>query len=292
VAEGEREGASGTDGEPRRSGRPPTPPAIGPRPSTEEIRNISFHTGVRGYDRRDVDRYVQRVNRIIAELEIASSPESAVRHALDRVGEQTSGILQRARETADEIVRTALSEADETIMRGRAEAEEIIADARAEADRIGAQAEADGRARIEQGERRRQTLESQGEQARAEAAEQLARAKSEANEIVARATKDAEEIIARADTQAVEHRAREEQRVEELRLQAEDELRALRAEINAVEAERDRILDEVHELAVRLDGLVDSGRPSPQLDAAPAADEVATGNGSPDAALQGDVRET
>src|ERR1700724_1461787 len=66
-----------------------------------DIRDVSFHTAVRGYERREVDRYVQRVNTVIAELEIAGSPEAAVRHALDRVGEQTSGILQQARETAD-----------------------------------------------------------------------------------------------------------------------------------------------------------------------------------------------
>ena len=80
-----------------------------------DVRDVTFHTSVRGYERREVDRYVQRVNRVIAELEIARSPESAVRHALDRVGEQTSGILQRARETADEIIHTARSEASRAL---------------------------------------------------------------------------------------------------------------------------------------------------------------------------------
>src|SRR5437764_10365622 len=102
----------------------------------DSVRNVSFPTAVRGYERREVDRYVQRVNRVIAELEITRSPESAVRHALDRVGEQTSGILQRARETADEIIHTARSEAEDTTARGKAGARELIEDARAEADRV------------------------------------------------------------------------------------------------------------------------------------------------------------
>jgi DivIVA domain-containing protein len=206
----------------------------------EEIRDVSFHVGVRGYDRREVDRYVQRVNRVIAELEIASSPQSAVRHALDRVGEQTSGLLQHARETADEIVRTARSEAEETIARAKAEAGDIVSDARAEGDRIVAEAEAD-----------------------------VTRAKSRASEIVAKASKDAEEILVRADTQVVDRRAREEQRLDDLRVKAEDDMAALRAETEAVEAERQRVLDQLRELAARLSDLSESGRMDVEPDAAP-----------------------
>jgi DivIVA domain-containing protein len=98
-----------------------------------EIRDVSFATAVRGYDRRAVDAYVKRVNRLIAELEVGRSPQAAVRHALDRVGEQTSGVLQRAREVAEEITATALAEAEGTTARARAEAEEILEDARMEA---------------------------------------------------------------------------------------------------------------------------------------------------------------
>src|SRR5437764_12528830 len=121
-----------------RASREPEPAPVSPARGQVrgDVRDVSVHTAMRGYERREVDRYVQRVNRVIAELEIARSPESAVRHALDRVGEQTSGILQRARETADEIIHTARSEAEETTGRGKAGARELIEDARAEADRV------------------------------------------------------------------------------------------------------------------------------------------------------------
>ena len=76
-------------------------------PLPRAIRDPSFPASVRGYDRRAVDGYVERVNRLIAELQISGSPRAAVRHALERVGEQTSGILQRARETAEEITSSA-----------------------------------------------------------------------------------------------------------------------------------------------------------------------------------------
>src|SRR2546423_148083 len=91
-----------------------------------DIRDISFHAAVRGYERHEVDRYVQRVNQVIAELEITRSPEAAVRHALDRVGEQTSAILQQARETADAIIDTARAEADEAVARAATESREIV----------------------------------------------------------------------------------------------------------------------------------------------------------------------
>jgi DivIVA domain-containing protein len=129
----------------------PSPGAPGERPAFSElqdrvpaeIRDVSFPSGVRGYDRRAVDVYVKRVNRVIAELEVSRSPQAAVRHALDRVGEQTSGILQRARETAEEIIASAQAEADETTARVRTEAEKINRGARAEADETTARAKAE-----------------------------------------------------------------------------------------------------------------------------------------------------
>jgi DivIVA domain-containing protein len=273
VVERERDRAKEAPGESPEVGVPSFPSASAPRAAADQIRDISFHPAVRGYDRREVDRYVERVNRTIAELEISSSPQSAVRHALDRVGVQTSGILQRARETADEIVRTARSEADETITRGKAEAAEIITEARAQADQLVSEAETAARARVEQAESERAALVKDGEAALAEAAAHTTHAKAQADEIVANATKEAEQILARADAHAVGLRAREEQRVEELRLEAEDEIRVLRAEIDSIEAERGRILDEVHGLAELLEQLVHASRPSAEPEQAPSADD-------------------
>ena len=68
----------------------------------EDVREVDFPIALRGYDRAAVDRYVERVNLLIAELEITSSPESAIRRALEEVSEETSGLLQRAYETAED----------------------------------------------------------------------------------------------------------------------------------------------------------------------------------------------
>jgi DivIVA domain-containing protein len=90
-----------------------------------ELREVSFSTAMRGYDREAVDRYVSRVNRVLAELQITAAPESAVRHGLEQATEETQGLLERAHETADEITRRSRSQADDLIQRATREAEEL-----------------------------------------------------------------------------------------------------------------------------------------------------------------------
>ena len=81
---------------------------------------------LRGYDREAVDAYVQQVARLIADLEARSSPQAAVRHALDQVGEETSGILERAHETADGVVARSQAQANERLERAEREAREVV----------------------------------------------------------------------------------------------------------------------------------------------------------------------
>jgi DivIVA domain-containing protein len=137
-------------------------PAAGRVPA--DIRDVSFHPAVRGYARREVDRYVERVNGVIAELEISRSPESAVRHALDRVGEQTSGILQQAGETADEITQTARADAEATVAGARSETSEIVTKAKAEAERIVEDAAAQAKERRAREEKRLEELRRRAEE--------------------------------------------------------------------------------------------------------------------------------
>src|SRR6266545_4865031 len=89
-----------------------------------DILNVSFPVSVRGYDRRAVDTYIKRVNRVIAELKVSASPPAAVRHALEQAGEQVQGLLQAARETAEEIIASGRQEAEEHT--AQAEADERL----------------------------------------------------------------------------------------------------------------------------------------------------------------------
>lgn len=178
-----------------------------------DIRNVSFPGSVRGYDRSAVDAYVKRVNRVIAELEMRSSPRAAVRHALEQVGEQTSGILQRARETAEEIIATARREAEETTARAKAEAAEIVVNASTEAER----------------------------------------AKAEADSLMAKARADAETILSQAKAEAERLLARTRDEVEALQEEGRARLRELHADIAATWKERRELLDDVQTIAKRLE---------------------------------------
>ena len=91
------------------------------------VVNADFPVALRGYDRMAVDAYVQQTGQLVAELQATRSPEAAVRRALERVGEQISGILQRAHETAEEITAQSRREAEDRLEKARVEAAEIVA---------------------------------------------------------------------------------------------------------------------------------------------------------------------
>jgi DivIVA domain-containing protein len=95
------------------------------------VRDVSFPIALRGYDRDAVDEYVRDVNRIIAELQVGRSPQSAIRHALDQVSDETRGILERAHETSDEITARSRVQADDRLQWAEREAREAIAAATA-----------------------------------------------------------------------------------------------------------------------------------------------------------------
>ncbi len=92
---------------------------------------VDFPVVLRGYDRLAVDAYVKKTTQLIAELQSTRSPEAAVRRALERVGEQISGILQRAHDTAEEITAQSRGEAEDRLEQVRREAAELTARAEA-----------------------------------------------------------------------------------------------------------------------------------------------------------------
>ncbi len=112
-------------------------------PDPLAIVDADFPTALRGYDRMAVDAYVQQTRQLVAELQATRSPEAAVRRALERVGEQISGILQRAHETAEQITAQSRSEAEDRLEQARQEAalitntaEQHVRDLDADTDRI------------------------------------------------------------------------------------------------------------------------------------------------------------
>ncbi len=110
------------------------------------VAGVDFPVALRGYDRVAVDAYVKQTSQLVAELQATRSPEAAVKRALSRVGEEVSGILQRAHETAEQITAQSRIEAEDRLETARQEAAEITAGAErrlkeldAETDRIWAE---------------------------------------------------------------------------------------------------------------------------------------------------------
>jgi DivIVA domain-containing protein len=93
------------------------------RSATERIANRDFPLAVRGYDRGAVDAFVQEVLEVVSELEGRQTRETVVQRALDEIGEETAGILQRAHETADEIAARSRAQAEGRIQRAEREAD-------------------------------------------------------------------------------------------------------------------------------------------------------------------------
>ncbi len=108
--------------------------------------DVDFPVALRGYDRLAVDAYVRKTSQLVAELQATHSPEAAVRRAVERVGEEISGVLQKAHETANQITAQSRSEAEDRLEVARRESIQITAEARArvndldvETDRIWAE---------------------------------------------------------------------------------------------------------------------------------------------------------
>jgi DivIVA domain-containing protein len=225
-----------------------------------EIRNVSFPASVRGYDRAAVDAYVKRVNRAIAELEVGRSPHAAVRHALEQLREQTSGILQRARETADEITAKARQEAEASSAREKAEAAAFVVNASAEAD-----AE------------------------RAEAAEVAAKASAEAERILAHSRAEAEEILTRSRAEAAERLQRSDEEAAALRERAEARKRALQADIQAIGEQQRALLDDIRGTAARLEQM--AGEAAARFPAGKPAEPAEQGTRAPEAEAEAEQTE-
>jgi cell division septum initiation protein DivIVA len=102
----------------------------------ERVRQVNFPIGLRGYERTAVDRYIAEVAQLVAELEARQLRETVVQRALEEVGEQTSGILQRAHETADDITTRSRRQADARLEDAEQHAETVRREAEAYADAV------------------------------------------------------------------------------------------------------------------------------------------------------------
>lgn len=197
--------------------------------SIERIRNANFSHSVRGYDRAEVDRFLAELADWLETGggEHATSLE-AVRVELERVGEQTAGILTEAHAAAEAIradaaaqVRQELVDANVTAESLRAEAGEWAGDARDEADAYSRKV--------------RTEADTYADQTRSESDVEI-------EEERARATKEAERIVGEA--------ARRKADIDSV--------------ISDLEQRRDAVLAELDRLASGIAGTATEHRPPPR----------------------------
>jgi cell division septum initiation protein DivIVA len=204
----------------------------------KQTRDTEFPVALRGYDRAAVDRYVEHVNRLLAELEISSSPESAVRHALDEVSEETRDILQHAHDTAEEITARSRSRADDRLQQAEQEAKELRATALREAQ--------------ETRDAAHREAEETREAARRETAELRETAAAEAAELRETASRESQQQRTAAQREAEELRATARGESEEMLEAAETRSRDLARSAEAIWRERRRLIDDMRGIGEQL----------------------------------------
>jgi cell division septum initiation protein DivIVA len=252
------------------------PSAIVSAPERERLikqtRGTEFPVALRGYDRAAVDRYVEHVNRLLAELEISSSPESAVRHALDEVSEETRDILQHAHDTAEEITARSRSRADDRLQQAEQEAKELRAAALREAQ--------------ETRDAAHREAEEAREAARREASELRETAASEAAELRDTATRETQQLRAAAQRDADEQRASARGESEEMLEAAETRSRDLARSAEAIWRERRRLIEDMRGIGEQLVAIGDVegkrfAKLADEIPLAAAHASPATHNGEP-----------
>jgi hypothetical protein len=202
-----------------------------------DVTGVDFPLSRRGYDRNRVDQYIERVSRIVVELEASRSPDAAIERALADVGEETSAILRRARGAAEDILAEAMAEAQQLAARAQAEAQQTRAEAdrhreqgRADAENIRAESNSEAAQRAAEMEaeaqRAREETDRYRERVKGEAENVLAEAHQEAEQLLARAAADGQRTREEADRYREEGRAHTEQLVQE-RLELIEDLHKL-----------------------------------------------------------------
>jgi len=197
----------------------------------QDLLDVRFPAAVRGYDRAAVDKYVKRVNRVIAELKVRSSPPAAVRHAVEGAEETVQGLLQAAREAAHQITQSAQQEAEKNTASAKAEAERLTVDTSADADRMKAEAE--------------QVMAN----AKREAEATVATARATADDVRASAKADAQNIVAQAQAEADERMRRLEEDLTARRDEAEARMRELQGDTDVVRSERHELLEDIRQMS-------------------------------------------
>ena len=206
--------------------------------SLDRIRNATFPSSRRGYDKQEVEKFLAR---LADWLETGAGDESrsdTVKRELERVGQRTGAILAQAEESAQQIRAEAEEEATGTVNTANMQA----AETRTEADTYASET--------------RTSADAYSQQTRQAAEEEAAATRRQAEE-------DARETIATAEAEA--------RRIVEEGTQRREDIEAVIADLVR---RRNDVLADTEELSGKLTGAVSEHRPEPGSDPFEKPDEL------------------
>jgi DivIVA domain-containing protein len=161
--------------------------------SLDRIRNATFPSARRGYDKHEVEKFLAR---LAAWLETGAgdvSRSDTVKRELERVGERTGAILAQAEDSAQQIRAEAEEEARGTINSANSEADQTRSEADAYATETRTAADAYAKETREEAEKEANATRLRSEE---DASEAMASAEAQGRRIVEEGTQRREDIEA------------------------------------------------------------------------------------------------
>jgi len=229
------------------------------RDSIDRIRSATFPVARRGYDKREVDRFLSRLADWLETGGADQTRAETVRRDLERVGQQTGKILTEAHDAGDQIRAEAERDAARLAERARAQAEET----REAAERYAGETRAGA---DEYAETTRSAADEHADQARTEADAYSATTREGADAYAAKTREELDAHVAEA-----RHRADRdaEQTVKKANAEAKrivDESTRRRCDIEAVisdlEARRGDVVADLRRLSSEIAGTATQHGPS------------------------------
>jgi DivIVA domain-containing protein len=221
--------------------------------SVERIRSATFNLARRGYDRREVDTFLQRLADWLEGGGDEQAHSELVQRELERIGQRTARVLTAAGEAAEAIKADADSQVREMVDEARIAANA----ARVEADRYAekTRSDADEYAQAERGKADAYATQTR-EETESLVGEVRAEGETEAERLVSEARAEAEKLVREARIEA-------ERTLGDVRRQRQD----LETVIADLVERRENLLDELERLAGALVGTASEHRqPEPETE--------------------------
>lgn len=206
--------------------------------SVDRIRNANFSHAVRGYDRHEVDQFLAELADWL-EASDDDAVAASVRSELERIGEQTAGILTDAHDAAQAIRSDAETEVRQTL---------IDVNLKSEALRTNAE---------EYAEEAREEADAYARKTRVDADSYASKTRADTDAYVSGAREEVDGALEKA-------RATGEREANRIAEEANRRKREVEAVISDLEERRDGVLSELERLASGLAGTATQHRSSPR----------------------------